>query len=165
MPSLADWSWGPELQQLSSACCSIGSCSMTSFDAITRLDTPFSCNRSCRRRGQLAPDSLVEETGFEPLVPLNLRRRRFSEHLGVPRAAQRRKTDPRSTVCARCFSRLASRCGAAATSLFSPRAHRRWPGGVEGGPAVRIRFPPGESHANHRFLSSGAGALPSKNRG
>jgi hypothetical protein len=23
MPSLADWSWGPELQQLSSACCSI----------------------------------------------------------------------------------------------------------------------------------------------
>jgi hypothetical protein len=47
----------------------------------------------------------------------NLRRRRFSEHLGVPRAAQRRKTDPRRTVCARCFSRLASRCGAAATSL------------------------------------------------
>ena len=42
MPSLADWSWGPELQQLSFACCSIKSCSMTSFDAITRLDTPFS---------------------------------------------------------------------------------------------------------------------------
>jgi hypothetical protein len=33
-------------------------------------------------------DSPLEEGGFEPLVPLNLRRRRFSEHLsGLPRAA------------------------------------------------------------------------------
>jgi hypothetical protein len=32
-----------------------------------------------------ALDSLLEESGFEPLVPLNLRRRRFSEHLfGLP---------------------------------------------------------------------------------
>jgi hypothetical protein len=30
-------------------------------------------------------DSPVEESGFEPLVPLNLRRGRFSEHLfGLP---------------------------------------------------------------------------------
>jgi hypothetical protein len=46
-------------------------------------------------------DCLLEESGFEPLVPLNLRRRRFSEYLsGLPRAAQRLKTDPRRTVCA-----------------------------------------------------------------
>ena len=34
---------------------------------------------------RFALDSALEESGFEPLVPLNLRRRRFSEHLfGLP---------------------------------------------------------------------------------
>jgi hypothetical protein len=34
---------------------------------------------------EFAPDSPLEESGFQPLVPLNLRRRRFSEHLsGLP---------------------------------------------------------------------------------
>jgi hypothetical protein len=36
-------------------------------------------------RTEFAADSPLEESGFEPLVPLNLRRRRFSEHqFGLP---------------------------------------------------------------------------------
>jgi hypothetical protein len=36
-------------------------------------------------RRRFARDSPLEESGFEPLVPVNLRRRRFSEHLfGLP---------------------------------------------------------------------------------
>jgi hypothetical protein len=49
----------------------------------------------CLRSGQA--DSPLEESGFEPLVPLNLRRRRTPIR---PRAAQRLKADPRRTVCA-----------------------------------------------------------------
>jgi hypothetical protein len=44
---------------------------------------------------EFAPDSPLEENGFEPLVPLNLRRRRFQNtYSASPRAAQRRKSDP-----------------------------------------------------------------------
>src|SRR4051812_40970644 len=40
---------------------------------------------------RFAADSTLEEGEFEPLVPLYLRRRRFSEHLsGLPRAASAR---------------------------------------------------------------------------
>jgi hypothetical protein len=70
---------------------SIGECER--FRRTRWMPRPTPC--ASRERG--FADSLLEETGFEPLVPLNLRRRRFSEHLGVPRAAQRRKTDPRRT--------------------------------------------------------------------
>jgi hypothetical protein len=92
-----------------------------------------------RSRFRFVCDSLLEGSGFEPSVPL-LRK----AHLGI--ANRRRPHEGRSHL------QVQARDGNACLEwlpITFPFAE---------GPRVRIRLPPGESHTNHRFLSSGEGS-------
>ena len=83
--------------QLALFCLPAGAASHSfSFDHRRRPETLRTAIATATVRDQMAffghrrfaMDSALEESGFEPLVPLNLRRRRFSEHLScLPRAA------------------------------------------------------------------------------
>ena len=60
------------MQQLSFACCSIKFVQHDEFRRYHEVGYAVFLQSELPGRGQFASDSLVEESGFEPLVPLTL---------------------------------------------------------------------------------------------